>query len=62
MLKVYERLWVNTRRSLEEMTILEIKPPSTRIQILLNPQRFFADPASVHTYPVNPAADESATF
>ena len=40
MPKAYETLWVNSRRSLDDTTILEIKPPSTRIPIFLNPQLF----------------------
>ena len=37
---IWDSLWVNSRRSLDETTILEIKPPSTRIPIFLNPQLF----------------------
>ena len=38
-----------------------VQAQSTRIRIFLNPQLFFSDMASVHTYPVN-LAYESATF
>ena len=33
------------------------KAPSTRIQIFLNPQLFFPDTATVHTYPANSTAN-----
>ena len=59
---IWDSLWAKSRQSLDETTILEIKPPSTCIRLFLNPQlfRFFADPASVHTYSVNPQLSESA--
>ena len=36
----YFMLLAKSRQSLDETTILEIKPPSTRIHIFLNPQLF----------------------
>jgi len=33
------------------------KAPSTRIRMFLNPQLFFPDTATVHTYPANSTAN-----
>ena len=35
---IWDSLWAKSRQSLDETTILEIKPPSTCIRIFLNPQ------------------------
>ena len=37
---IWDSLWAKSRQSLDETTILEIKPPSTCIWIFLNPQLF----------------------
>ena len=38
---IWDSLQAKSRQSLDETTILEIKPPSTCIRIFLNPQLFF---------------------
>ena len=37
---IWDSLWAKSRQSLDETTILEIKPPSTCIRIFLNSQLF----------------------
>ena len=37
---IWDTVSVNSRQSLDETTILEIKPPSTRIRIFFDPQLF----------------------